>query len=116
MTLDLSSVIIAAIAATPGLIASLGARRASRETLASSQGNAKKADTLLKETEDVHRKTVEIHETTNGNLTKVTMELQLAREEIKSLHAFITTIMALQIPTKPEVPAIPDLPSRKGKT
>lgn len=113
MTLDLSSVIIAAIAAAPGLIASLGARKASRETLASSQGNAKKADDLLKETEDVHKKTVEIHETTNGNLTKVTMELQLARKEIEGLHTFINTLMALQIPTK-TTPIMPEPSPRQS--
>lgn len=84
---------LAIVAAITALFGGLPATIAALAALRQSRKNADKAEVTDKKADDLVKKTDEIHVLANSNLAKVTASLELANEKINGLEKLVTSLM-----------------------
>lgn len=99
-TTTATTIVVAVLASLPPTIAALA-------SLFASKRNSAKADIIM-------GKTVEVHAMTNGNLSRVSKDLEVAYAEIRGLREQMTLLMAYAIiPKAPAEPTVAIQPTRE---
>lgn len=90
VTLDpLVAIVAAVLAALPPTIAALAALRQGKQNAAKVAVNTQLTEDTGHKTDNLIKKTDEIHELTNSNLTSVKSDLAMANQRIKELQLLV---------------------------